>query len=169
MRLPTPSSSTADVYYCWTSPASAVATRQKPLQVLSLESEGLCVIDGRSQGINGAGTRAQRHLNIPDTAEAFEQDTLKSAGSGEPERPRSWAALVYGQGAMAMHDSRDLPSLEVDRRCPVGSNPGADPSKWPGCGVAQGRLWAEAGPGRSAGSSLLPEDSPWYVTRCDKV
>eukprot|EP00298_Acanthocystis_sp_HF-20_P015104 c21029_g1_i1.p1 GENE.c21029_g1_i1~~c21029_g1_i1.p1 ORF type:complete len:652 (-),score=297.84 c21029_g1_i1:656-2566(-) len=35
-----------------------------------------------TSGINGAGTKAQRVLNIPDTPEAFEQDTKLSAKEG---------------------------------------------------------------------------------------
>lgn len=35
-----------------------------------------------TSGINGAGTRSQRAVGIPDTPEIFEADTTKSAGKG---------------------------------------------------------------------------------------
>ena len=50
-----------------------------------------------TSGINAAGTRAQRKLNIPDTPEIFEADTTASAGSWA--RPNLIKALTHQSGA----------------------------------------------------------------------
>eukprot|EP00040_Diaphanoeca_grandis_P005401 m.32696 g.32696 ORF g.32696 m.32696 type:complete len:605 (-) comp16681_c0_seq1:114-1928(-) len=49
-----------------------------------------------TSGINAAGTRSQRLLKIPDSAEQFEIDTVKSAAEGL--RPELVRALVYTSG-----------------------------------------------------------------------
>jgi succinate dehydrogenase/fumarate reductase flavoprotein subunit len=46
-----------------------------------------------TSGINAAGSRAQRRLNIPDTPEIFEADTLASAA--ESARPALIKALTH--------------------------------------------------------------------------
>ncbi|EGD76167.1 cytochrome b2 [Salpingoeca rosetta] len=47
-----------------------------------------------TSGINGAGTKTQKKLNIPDTPDIFEADTTKSAG--QSARPRLIHALTHG-------------------------------------------------------------------------
>jgi len=44
-----------------------------------------------TSGINGAGTNAQKELNIPDSAKIFFEDTKKSVRSVSPDSPRSCA------------------------------------------------------------------------------
>jgi len=50
-----------------------------------------------TSGINAAGSRAQRKLNIPDTPEIFEADTTASAAEGA--RPNLIKALTHQSGA----------------------------------------------------------------------
>jgi succinate dehydrogenase/fumarate reductase flavoprotein subunit len=50
-----------------------------------------------TSGINAAGSRAQRKLNIPDTPEIFEADTTASAAEGA--RPPLIKALTHQSGA----------------------------------------------------------------------
>ena len=67
-------------------------------RVLVLDKSPFC--GGNStkatSGINAAGTRAQRALNIPDSPEQFERDTLASAESGA--RPDLIHALTHESG-----------------------------------------------------------------------
>jgi len=42
-----------------------------------------------TSGINGAGTNAQKELNIPDSAKIFFEDTKKSVRPASPDSPRS--------------------------------------------------------------------------------
>jgi len=73
-----------------------------------LELGGRCVVIDKSpfcggnstkatSGINAAGSRAQRKLNIPDTPEIFEADTTASAAEGA--RPPLIKALTHQSGA----------------------------------------------------------------------
>ncbi|EDQ90140.1 uncharacterized protein MONBRDRAFT_18701 [Monosiga brevicollis MX1] len=64
-----------------------------------------------TSGINGAGTRAQRAAKIDDSAEIFEQDTLKSAAAGA--RPELIRALTHQSGP-AVEWLRDAFGLKLD-------------------------------------------------------
>jgi flavocytochrome c len=70
-----------------------------------------------TSGINGAGTRVQEKMGIPDSKEQFEEDTVRG-GTGRYTGPRPWSwplsKVISHQSADAIHWLIDAFNLELD-------------------------------------------------------
>jgi flavocytochrome c len=70
-----------------------------------------------TSGINGAGTRVQENMGIPDTKEQFEEDTIRGGtGAYTGPLPEGWplAKAITHNSAAAIHWLIDSFNLELD-------------------------------------------------------